>query len=113
MFDTEAPTPNLIPVRLVPVEVFGADRCCTHYPNGVPADRRPDDCHAVGFGLMDAVSAWSDCNRADGHIFRFDDMPDREPGESLTVWVDASEYEAFAKRDWRENPDDLARQERP
>lgn len=42
-----------VTVRLVPVEVFGADD---------------------GYGLCDAVSSWSDCNRAEGFIFRADDI---------------------------------------
>jgi hypothetical protein len=69
---------DLIAVTLVPVEVFGADD---------------------GYGLCDAVSAWSDCNRAEGHIYRFEDLHiQREPGETLTVWVDRDEYEAFSRK---------------
>lgn len=74
-----------IQVRLVPVEVFGAecDKCQEPF----------------GYGLSDAVAWWSDCNRAFGHIYRFDDLGgDREPGDSLTVWVDRAEYEAFSAR---------------
>jgi len=85
--------PILMPVRLVPVEVFGENDCCEH---GVAAD-----CASSGYGLMDAVPEWSDCNRARGHIYRFDDL-DRHaaPGDTLTVWVDRAEYEAFAARNF-------------
>lgn len=82
---------DTIRVRLVPVEVFGAG--CD--------DRSHED--QWGYGLCDAVSAWSDCNRAEGHIFRFDDefaAEFREPGETLTVQVNRAEYEAFSSRKW-------------
>ena len=39
-------------LKLVPVEVFGTED---------------------GYGLMDSIEPWSDCNRADGHIYRIDD----------------------------------------
>lgn len=75
--------PGLVPVRLCPVQVFGADEC--------------DRCMApAGYGLMDAASAWSDCNRAYGHIYRRD-----EPGmnrlehETILVWVTPAEAEKF------------------
>ena len=82
----------LIRVRLVPVEVFGADEeDCRNCGNVV-------EC---GYGLMDAVPAWSDCNRAIGHIFRKDDDYTegyREPGDTITVWVPQSEMAKFGKR---------------
>ena len=56
-------------VRLVPVEVFGAKD---------------------GYGLCDAVSAWSDCNRADGMIFRLDDAYQEEyrnKGDTVEIWA--------------------------
>ena len=85
---------GLIPVRLVPVEVFGENDCCEHGENA--------ECKSAGYGLCDAVTAWSDCNRAIGHIYRFEDLPDaekfREPGETLVVWVDPDEHRAFAER---------------
>lgn len=66
----------LVEVRLVPVEVFGAD----------------------SYGLCDAVSAWSDCNRAVGHIFRRDDAESRrEPDDVITVYVPESEMWKFDK----------------
>ena len=82
----------LVRIRLVPVEVFGADE---------------EDCHdcggtiKFGYGLMDAVQAWSDCNRAIGHIFRKDDDYTegfREPGDTITVYVPQSEMAKFERR---------------
>jgi hypothetical protein len=72
--------PDLVAVRLVPVEVFGTSECCEHGYND-------DNCPSIGFGLSDAVSSWSDCNRAAGRIYRIDDQVHREPGETITVWV--------------------------
>lgn len=83
---------DLVRVRLVPVEVFGADE---------------EDCPScdgtiqVGYGLMDAVQAWSDCNRARGRIYRKDDDFNedyREPGDTITVYVPQSEMEKFERR---------------
>jgi hypothetical protein len=69
---------NLVPITLVPVEVFGADD---------------------GYGLMDAVEAWSDCNRATGRIYRVEDVDvPRRPGEVVTVWVDVGDLPYFEKR---------------
>lgn len=82
----------LVRVRLVPVEVFGADE---------------KDCEGCGetikfgYGLMDAVQAWSDCNRAIGHIFRKDDDYTegyRTPGDTITVYVPQSEMAKFERR---------------
>ena len=82
----------LVRIRLVPVEVFGADE---------------EDCRSCGetvrfgYGLCDAVSAWSDCNRAIGHIFRKDDDYTegyREPGDTITVYVPQSELAKFERR---------------
>ncbi len=83
----------MIKLRLVPVEVFGGVDCgkrCTHC----------DEIHEWGYGLMDATSAWSDCNRAIGHIYRVDDMdpsvnPDRE---TVDVWVDPKDLPFFEKK---------------
>jgi len=85
----------LVRIRLVPVEVFGADE---------------EDCMSCGgtirfgYGLMDAVSAWSDCNRAIGHIFRKEDLPhlegcnaERDAG-CITVYVPQSEMAKFEHR---------------
>ncbi len=74
---------HLLPVRLVPVEVFGAGLCgedCAHC-----------ETHE-GYGLSDAVSPWSDCNRAIGRVYRVDDLPaeHRQPGETVTVYVDVT-----------------------
>jgi hypothetical protein len=68
---------DLVKVTLVPVEVFGADS---------------------GYGLMDAVSSWSDCNRAIGHIYRRDEednVPFRNPDDVITVYVPRSELTKF------------------
>lgn len=86
------PTPEARPGRwlqLVAVEVFGL--LCD------------DDAHehpkAVGWGLSDAVEAWSDCNRADGHIYRVDDdWSTRKPGETARVWVADADLPFFEKR---------------
>lgn len=67
---------DLVAVRLVPVEVFGTD----------------------GYGLMDAVEAWSDCNRAIGRIYRVDDMPIRQDGETIEVLVRRADLPWFEKR---------------
>ena len=90
---TAAPAGDaLVRVRLVPVEVFGGDE---------------EDCDGCGgtvkcgYGLMDAVQAWSDCNRAEGRIYRVDDdhsEPYRQPGDTITVYVPQSEMAKFAKR---------------
>lgn len=76
----------LVRVTLVPVEVFGTE--CTKCEE------------PFGYGLMDAVSAWSDCNRAIGHIYRRDedDMPGRDPGDVITIYVPESELPKFEKR---------------
>ena len=82
-------------VRLVPVEIFGAG--CDH-----PAHQGEPE--PFGFGLMDAVSAWSDCNRANGRIFRLDEAHNaayREPGETIEVIVREADVPMFL-RDWRE-----------
>lgn len=97
----------LIQVRLVPVEVFGVgcDQC--YGKETFTCDQCGRQGHH-GYGLCDAVSAWSDCNRAEGHIFRFDDTDPqyREAGETLTVWVRRDEYEAFANQRWGDGEHD-------
>lgn len=85
-----APEP-VVRLTLVPVEVFGADE---------------EDCRSCGnvirfgYGLCDAVSAWSDCNRAIGHIYRVDDVDGRD-GEGLagciTIYVHQSEAVKFTR----------------
>lgn len=98
---------ELIEIRIVPIEVFGTGDCCEHSPDGVAYDER--GCRSTGYGLMDAVQAWSDCNRAAGHTFRFDDTePEyRLPGETLTVWVKRPEYETFAARQFGGSESDI------
>ena len=68
---------DLVKVTLVPVEVFGAES---------------------GYGLCDSAAPWSDCNRAEGHIYRRDDeetVPYRDPSEVITVYVPRSELPKF------------------
>jgi hypothetical protein len=79
----DGPPPGLVPVRLCPVQVFGADEC--------------DQCQApAGYGLMDAVSAWSDCNRAYGRIYRRDDDEfGRAEGDTILAWVEPAEAAKF------------------
>lgn len=83
---------DLVPLRLVPVEVFGAE-CVTHCPGEDP------DCGSA-FGLMDAVQAWSDCNRAYGHLYRVDDTEPRfrQPGDTVEIWVRRTDLPWFEKR---------------
>lgn len=79
-------------IRLVPVEVFGAGE---------------EDCRSCGgtvqcgYGLMDAVSGWSDCNRALGRIYRKDDLDGRDAegrAGCITVYVPESEMAKFDRR---------------
>lgn len=70
-------------LRLVPVEVFGTDSC----------------------GLCDAVSSWSDCNRAGGKIYRVDEeWSHRLPGETVDVYVNEEDLQFFDKEfgSWEE-----------
>jgi hypothetical protein len=72
-------------LTLVPVEVFGL--ICDEHELPQP----------VGWGLCDAVQAWSDCNRADGHIYRVEDLDTahRVPGETARIWVRDEELPFF------------------
>lgn len=81
----------LVPVTLIPVEIFGTE--CDH-------EAHRGDPVPFSYGLSDAVSSWSDCNRAIGHIYRVDDMPpgSRLPGESITIHVTAEQAEWLKKR---------------
>jgi len=47
----EQESSDLVPVALIPINVFGVDE-------------------EEGYGLMDSVGSWSDCNRADGKMYR-------------------------------------------
>lgn len=82
----DEPTPKaeeeLVPVTLVAVEVFGVDP----------------------YGLMDAVSSWSDCNRARGQIFRVDDCDPqyRASADVIRVFVPASELPKLVEKRWGE-----------
>ena len=93
---------DLTRIWLVPVEVFGG---CDH--PGCEDDR------CWSFGLADAVSAWSDCNRAEGRIYRVEDLGDgdgakyREPGEVLALDVTPAQLAWFQRRwgdRWASNP---------
>lgn len=76
---------GLVPVRLVPVEVFGAH--CQCHEDRLLTDDSPE-CGDFGYGICDAVSAWSDCNRAVGRIYRRDeDESVRDVGDTILVWV--------------------------
>lgn len=87
---------TLVAVQLVPVEVFGA--FCDH----------PDHqgrFEPFAWGLCDAVQPWSDCNRAEGHIFRVDDVAGyRRPEDSIRVWV-SGEDKAKLEQRWGSPPD--------
>ncbi len=105
---------NLVPLTLVPVEVFGGDCDCHNEHNyrwSADTGRGASNgCDGWGYGLMDAVQAWSDCNRASGRIYRVEDLDGhREPGESITVYVEAAQVEWFQKR-FGDNPDQLSDQ---
>jgi hypothetical protein len=76
---------GLIPVRLVPVEVFGSNCDCHEEHEWFST---VGTCHGFSYGLSDAVSAWSDCNRAIGRIYRRDeDESPRDVGDTILVWV--------------------------
>lgn len=89
----DGPPAGLVPVRLVPVEVFGGD-CSCH--EDAEASGAATGCHGFSYGLCDAVEAGSDCNRAHGRIYRRDeDESPRLDGDTITVWVPAGELEKF------------------
>lgn len=74
---------GLVPIRLVPVEVFGGD-CDCHFAH----DHDDNPCSGWGYGLCDAVDGMSDCNRAVGQIYRRDENESpREMGNAILVWV--------------------------
>lgn len=89
--------PGFVRMRLVPVEVFGGD--CPCHMDTLALDREPQ-CHGWGYGLSDAIPAWSDCNRADGRIYRRDDNEnlDRDPGDTVSVWVAPEDAAWFERR---------------
>lgn len=79
---------DLVPLKLVPVEVFG----------GEEGGEEP-----FTYGLNDAVQSWSDCNRAIGQIYRVDESNSfRIEGESVTVYVERKNLDWFKKR-WGED----------
>jgi len=82
-------------VRLVPVEIFGM--VCDH-------DAHRGESVPFGYGLCDAVQSWSDCNRADGRIFRLDEnWTHREPGEFIEAVVDEGDLPKFL-HNWNSEP---------
>ena len=93
---------EMIRLRLVPVQVFGAGRCSVHSSD---ADgNNPtlcSECHepVEGYGIMDAVSSWSDCNRAVGKIYRIDDSNPkyREEDETIEILVPKNKLGWFEK----------------
>lgn len=92
---TEPPADDLVEIELVPVEVFGydGDQCdhCTEH---------------ASYGLADAVQAWSDCNRAEGRIYRVEDrdadegIPSRyrRPGDTIGVFIRRADLPWLQKR---------------
>jgi hypothetical protein len=93
-------TDDLVPVTLVPVEVFGGDCACHEDSHTAGRACR----NGWGYGLMDAVSVWSDCNRATGQIYRVDDTEPkyRQPGETVTVYVPREQL-AWFEKSWGED----------
>ena len=93
------PYTELVPMTLVPVEVFGGD-CSCHEDSQAKGTK----CHGWGYGLSDAVSAWSDCNRATGRIYRVDDTEPRyrEDGETVVIYVPRDQLPWFEKA-WGED----------
>lgn len=101
--DLDATTPPdvLVPLTLVPVEVFGGD-CECHLAREA-TDHSPG-CPGWSYGLCDAVTGYSDCNRAAGHIYRVDDTAarHRQPGETATISVSRDQLPFFEHR-WGED----------
>lgn len=101
---------DLVGFRLVPVEVFGAvpeplveltaEQWHEHYEKAESA---------WGYGLMDAASAWSDCNRAVGRIYRVDDLGhldnDERREDTVEVFVRSADREFFQRRFGSDTPD--------
>ena len=84
---------GLVPVRLVPVQVFGAH--CQCHEDRLLTDDGPE-CGDFGYGIRDAVSAYSDCNRAIGRIYRRDeDESPRAVGDAILVWVTPEQAALF------------------
>lgn len=94
---------ELVPITLVPVEVFGG-HCECHEKHA-----EDTDCAGWGYGLSDAVSSWSDCNRADGRIYRVDDTDPkcRTAGETIVVYVPRGIVPWFEKH-WGEGAQERA-----
>jgi hypothetical protein len=86
-------------VYLTPVEVFGAEgEVCRNCGELTPG----------GYGLCDATSPWSDCNRAIGHIFRVEESPlgGNPENVSIRVMVDVDDLPKL--RAWYGSPSDAS-----
>jgi hypothetical protein len=89
---------DLVPILLTPVKVFGAVGVCPDHPDAIPGCAHCGNMLESCYGLADATSAWSDCNRADGHIFRVDDTPSTDPERvQIRVYVPTSELAKLSK----------------
>lgn len=89
---------GMVALRLVPVEVFGTESCCEH---GHSPALNGIECESGGYGLMDVTGAGSDCNRARGHIFRVDDLPNRQPaGGNVVVYVREADVPFLTETVW-------------
>lgn len=85
-----------VTLTLVPVQVFGG---CGH------SDEEGHDpfCEKWSYGFMDAVSSWSDCNRARGHIFRVEDLGPISDPDRHTIQIEVDEADLwFFKKNWDE-----------
>lgn len=80
---------GLLVLALVPIEIFGQQ--CDH-----PAHTGYSE--PFGYGLMDAVTAWSDCNRAYGHMFRLDEASlheCRNPEDTIKILCTEEQAQKF------------------
>lgn len=93
---------DMVKLRLVPVQIFNAGRCPDHGSD--TEGNNPTRCsecreNVEGYGIMDAVSPWSDCNRAIGHIYRIDDADYRYSGENIEIFVNKNDL-SFFEKEW-------------
>lgn len=82
----QAASTDLVPIRLIPVEQWGAEEC--------------DRCgNALSYGLCDSADPWLDCNSAHNHLFRPEGDQEKDwqrpTGDVVLVWVDRRELEKF------------------
>lgn len=81
-----AATTDLVPLRMIPVEQWGAESC--------------DKCNnTLSYGLCDSAEPWLDCASAGNHLFRPEDEREktwtRPKDQVVLVWVDRKELEKF------------------